>query len=291
MNLAMVVLAGFLLMVAGCAANTASPEEAAPARVGIDYEEIPLWSDGAPGTEGRENLETDVDNVVRQTYQPSIRVFLPTPEKANGDALIICPGGGFNVLMMGYEGADVARRFQDGGVACFVLKYRIRLQDDKSFDHAKYSLLDAQRAVRTVRANAKRWNVRPDRIGIGGFSAGGHLSANAGTHFDAGDPSASDPIEKVSCRPDFLMLVYPACKGFAESVTDQTPPAFLVHGHNDTVVSSMHSVAFYQALLEADVSAEMHIFSDGPHGFGLGKQGGSPALWPNLFRRWIADSR
>jgi acetyl esterase/lipase len=250
--------------------------------------ELPLWPDGAPGTHGAPNNETNKNGAVLNTFQPSIRVFLPPAKKATGSAMIVCPGGGYNVLVMDREGDAVARKLNGYGISAFVLKYRLRdhmRPDDASF-HAR-ALSDAQRAIRFVRANADRWHLRPDRIGIGGFSAGGHLSANAGTHFDAGQPGATDVVERVSCRPDFLVLVYPVAEPLASQVTRETPPAFLVHGSNDSLVPPRHSLEFYAALQTAGVPAELHIFDGEEHGFDIGKPGTAVGVWPDLLHAWL----
>jgi len=239
-----------------------------------------LWPGGAPGARG----DTDAD-------KPSLTIWLPPADKATGAAVVICPGGGYGHLAVGHEGSDVAAWLNSFGVAGFMLKYR----------HApKYRhpapLQDAQRAIRTVRARAKDFGVDPARIGILGFSAGGHLASTAGTHFDGGKPAADDPIERASCRPDFMVLVYPVIsfttkyahrgsrnnllgtnppKALVESlsnelqVTAKTPPAFLIHAGGDRGVPAENSVLFYLALRKHRVKAELHIYQQGGHGFGL----------------------
>ena len=198
----------------------------------------------------------------------AITVHLPSPEKANGAAVVICPGGGYGGLVVGAEGHGIAQWLNQHGIAGIVLEYR--LPSGRPF----VPLLDAQRAIRTVRASAKQWNIDPDRIGIIGFSAGGHLASTAGTHFDAGDPQADDPIDRVSCRPDFMILVYPVITmdekthggskanllgrdptpellnlfSNEKQVTAKTPPAFLAHAQDDTVVTPDNSRMFYEAL-------------------------------------------
>lgn len=152
-----------------------------------------LWPDGAPGAVGREEAD-----------KPSITIYLPPADKATGAAIVVCPGGGYGALAMDHEGKQGAEWLNANGIAAFVLRYRIAPR----YKHPA-PLEDAQRAIRTVRARAAEWRVDPGRIGILGFSAGGHLTSTAGTHFDKGKPSANDPIDRVSCRPDFLVLVYP----------------------------------------------------------------------------------
>ena len=215
--------------------------------------------------------------------------------------MVICPGGGYGGLAIDHEGRQIAQWFNSFGVAGFMLEYRHR---GRGYGHPA-PLQDAQRAIRTVRARAAEWKIAPDRIGIMGFSAGGHLASTAGTHFDEGDPDSADPIERVSCRPDFLILCYPVI-AFGEpythrgsqknllghnadpalvrslsnekQVTAETPPTFLFHTDEDNGVPPENSVQFYLGPSPAGVPAEMHIYRAGPHGVGLAAK--SPALPP-----------
>ena len=263
---------------------------------------IVLWPGGAPGAHGNSEKDT-----------PSLTVHLPAPEKANGCAVVICPGGGYQHLAMDYEGHDVAEWFNTFGVAGFVLRYRLAPKY-----HHPAPMLDVQRAIRTVRAKAVEWRIDPHRVGVMGFSAGGHLASTAATHFDAGRPDAADPIERQSCRPDFAILAYPVITmtgkfghsgskknllgenpdpQLAESlsndkqVTHETPPTFLFHTSEDTAVPAENSVRFYLALRKAGVPAEMHIYEKGPHGIGLGTR--NPKLawalgtWPARLHDWM----
>ena len=236
-----------------------------------------------PGAQGDEAVD-----------RPALTVHLAAPENNTGAAVIVNPGGGYRILASDHEGLQVARRLNSAGINAFVLRYRLQPKYEPSF-----ALLDAQRAVRYVRSRARELGVDPNRIGMLGFSAGGHLTTAAGTAFDDGDPAADDPLERVSSRPDFLAPIYAAVSGKLlrgnprayhdtdVKVTAATPPAFLVHTHTDPTVTPKHSLAFYQALLDAGVSAEMHIFSFGPHGTGLAP--GDPDLgqWPALLRGWL----
>lgn len=258
-----------------------------------------LWPNGAPGAKG----SGDGD-------KPSLTIYLPPEDKATGAAVVICPGGGYGNLAMDHEGHQVARWLNSNGIAGFILKYRHR---GTGYGHPA-PLQDAQRAIRMVRSRAKEWNVLPSRIGILGFSAGGHLASTAGTHFDKGNPEAADPIDRVSCRPDFMVLVYPVIslnESFShggsrknllgtqpapdlvqnlsseKQVTPETPPTFLLHTDQDTGVPAENSVAFYLALRRAKVPAEMHIYARGPHGFGLGKKGEAVATWTDRCIDWM----
>jgi len=245
-----------------------------------------LWPDGAPQAQGNE-----------VTDKPALTLHFPPKAKATGAAVIVNPGGGYNILASDHEGLQVARWLNSVGVTAFVLRYRL-----KPTYKPPIALLDAQRAVRYVRHHASEYGISPNRIGMLGFSAGGHLASAAGTKFDAGDPSADDPIERMSSRPDFLVLVYAVINGslFTQSrpdyvttdtlVTANTPPTFLVQTHEDSGVSPNHSILFYQALLKEKVQAEMHIFGFGAHGLGLAPGDPNLAQWQPMLARWLRRS-
>lgn len=257
---------------------------------------IPLWKGQAPGAQG----DTDKDRPTI-TYYPALNN--PTV------AVIVAPGGGYGGLAINHEGRQVANWFNSIGVSAFVLKYRLG-----PVYHHPIELGDAKRAVRLVRAHAKEYGLDPSHIGFMGFSAGGHLTSTIATHFDLGDPTAEDPIDRVSSRPDFAILAYPVVssdpaishKGSFKNllgdnptpeqltdmsnelhVTKDTPPCFLFHTSDDPVVPVLNSVRFYEALVAAHVPAELHIFQHGPHGVGLDL--GDPVLaeWPALLRNWL----
>jgi acetyl esterase/lipase len=228
---------------------------------------------------------------VSKVTQPTMTVFLPEKKIANGVAVIICPGGGYSYLVMNQEGTDVAREFVKQGIAAFVLKYRLpddRIMQDKSVG----PLQDAQQAIRMVRQRAKEWNIDTSKVGIMGFSAGGHLASTASTHFK----DVTQSTDNIDLRPSFSILVYPvisftdslAHKGSRKAllgaspssqqmdlfsnekqVTPHTPPTFLIHCGDDKVVSVKNSLAYYDALLRNGVRAELHIYPTGGHGFGL----------------------
>ena len=247
----------------------------------VAHKSVLLWPNGAPEAKG-----SDLPD------KPALTIHLPKQEKANGAAVVVNPGGGYRILASDHEGLQVARELNRQGVAAFVLRYRLMPKYDSSI-----ALLDAQRAIRYVRKNAKQYGIDQNRIGMLGFSAGGHLAAAAGVNFDV-QPATDEPIDQISSRPDFLVLVYPAIskelfKGRGwnypspdKKVTKKTPPAFLVHTHED-FLSPNHSIAFYQKLLENKVQAELHVFGRGPHGTGTAP--GDPDLgkWPGLMNRWM----
>ncbi len=263
-----------------------------------------LWPDGAPGAKGA--AEGD---------KPSLTIYLPPTEKATGAAVVICPGGGYGHLAVDHEGHQIAQWLNSFGVAGFIVQYR-HSASGAGYNHPA-PLQDAQRAIRAVRSRAKEWGVDPGRIGIIGFSAGGHLASSAATHFNESFGELKDPIDRASARPDFAILVYPVIS-FTEpfthtgsrknllgadadakliekmssekQVTAQTPPTFLIHTWEDKVVPAENSIAFYLALRQAKVPAEMHIFLKGPHGFGLGQKLEGASAWPGLCRKWMEES-
>ena len=261
---------------------------------------VPLWPGAAPGAVGDEERD-----------KPTLTIY--PPRDGNGTAVIVCPGGGYGALADNHEGRQVANWLNGLGIAAFVLKYRLGPRY-----HHPVELGDAQRAIRMVRAQAKDFGVATDRIGICGFSAGGHLAATTGTHFDPGKPEAPDPIDRASSRPDFMILGYPVIsfttpythKGslrnllgdnpdpkLVESlsnelqVTPQTPPTFLFHTNEDTGVPAENSVLFYLALRKNHVPAELHIFEKGPHGVGLALRDPALSMWPALLANWFRTRR
>ena len=258
-----------------------------------------LWANGAPGAVG----DADDD-------KPSLTAYIPASNPTK-TAVVIAPGGSYMHLSMVKEGSDVAAWLNARGVAAFVLKYRLGPKY-----HNPIELGDAQRAIRTVRADAAQYGVAPDHIGMWGFSAGGHLTASAGTKFDAGDAAAADPIEQQSSRPDFLILSYPVITmedayvhklsrtyllGDAPTqaemdamspelhVTAPTPPTFLFTTTDDHTVPVLNSVMFYSALVKAGVPAEMHIFQHGAHGSGLAPTNPQLRPWTDLLIKWMRE--
>jgi acetyl esterase/lipase len=279
-------------------------------------EVIPLYRSDIPNSKRSPDKETKEDYngipVISKISTPSLTIFLPPKDKANGCAIVICPGGGYWVNAYIHEGTDVAKKFNEMGVAAFVLKYRIP-EDETMIDKQIGPLQDAQQAIRMVKQNSKLWNVDPQRVGILGFSAGGHLASTAGTHFSKPVLPASQPNE---VRPDFMILIYPVIS-FLDSVahvgsrekllgkdatidkirfysselqvTEQTPPTFLVHASDDDVVKSENSVVFYQQLVAHSVPAELHIYQKGGHGFGMNNPTTSDR-WIDRCKNWLISS-
>ena len=268
---------------------------AAPARE-------PLYPGGAPGAKG-EGPE----------HQPAL-TWYPATSNQTGVAVVICPGGGYGGLAIAHEGHQIAEWLNSFGVSGIIVEYRM----SKGGYRHPVPLQDAQRAVRTVRARAAEFGINPAKIGIIGFSAGGHLASTVITHFDAGNPAAADPVEKVSCRPDFGILCYPvilfdepfthygsqynllgkdADKELVKSlsnekqVTPETPPTFILQTDADTVVPAENAVAFYLALRKAKVPAEMHIYQPGRHGLGLAKGVEGVQQWPAALQSWLRNMK
>lgn len=227
--------------------------------------------------------------------KPTISLFRPAKEKDTGAAVVICPGGGYSILAWDLEGEEVAAWLNSIGVTGVLLKYRV----PKRADLPKHvpPLQDAQRAMSLVRSRAAEWGVDPSRIGMLGFSAGGHLSAAASTNFDQRAYEAIDEIDRVGCRPDFAVLIYPG--GIVESgivekgeltpeirVSSETPPTFFAHA-NDDPVSPENSAVMYLALKRANVPAELHIFASGGHGFGLRPSEHPCSTWPKRCEEWL----
>ncbi len=266
----------------------------------LGIQTIRLWPGDAPGARGHACEDT-----------PTLTVFAPQPGHENGSAVVIFPGGAYAVLAANLEGRQIADWFAQRGFRAFILSYRLTSNGYV----LPVPLLDARRAIQTVRARARDYGIAPNRIAVIGFSAGGHLAALSGTQFVPGKPDADDPIERVSSRPDALVLVYPWIGGISSDtshlsycklfnlmdrcetlraayspdlfVTKETPPTFWVHTFDDQTVPVEQGLRFYEALIKAGVPSEAHIFPHGAHGSGFGK--GDPVLdqWPVLLEGWL----
>lgn len=270
---------------------------------------VKLWPNGAPGNnECPQPEETFNGKMVRFVSEPTLTIYPADKTKNTGAAIVICPGGGYFIEAMDHEGYQYAEYLQSHGITGIVLKYRL------PYGHHEIPMADVQHAIRTARYNAAAWAIDPGKIGVSGFSAGGHLASTAATHFDKGKPSSADPIEKVSCRPDFAVLVYPVITfdehwghmGSRENligknhdlklieyfsnerqVTAETPKTFLVLADDDQTVDPKNSIEFYSALKEKGIPAELHIFREGGHGFGMTKKGKPHDQWPEMLMDWM----
>jgi acetyl esterase/lipase len=279
---------------------------------------LKLWPDSIPGSiENQHYIEkslvpyTDIP-VREKVSNPSLYIFLPPADKATGAAVLICPGGGYGFLALGHEGFDIAKWLNDNGIAGIVLKYRLPsdlIMKDKSIG----PLQDAQEAIRTIRRHASEWKIDRNKIGVIGFSAGGHLAATLATHYDERVYPVAD---KTSARPDFSILIYPVIsfdsafthrgsrknligndppeeevRHFSNElqITDKTPPAFLVHSENDSVVPAKNSIVYFEGLQKFKIESELHLFQKGGHGYGLSVGKGTQSAWPVLCIQWLKE--
>jgi acetyl esterase/lipase len=260
---------------------------------------IPLWADGAPGSEGHTSPmkaywesygapgATTWYAVVTNINTPSIVPFLPRPEKATGAAIVVCPGGGHRFLALEHEGYAVGRWFSEHGVAAFVLEYRLANAPGSRYMVNVHSLMDAQRAIRTVRSRAGEWKVDPTRVGIIGFSAGGEVAALAATQFASPVKGSSDAVDGLDCRPSFQGLFYPGLPTPLPAPNAQTPPAFLCGAYDDGFHLTTPMVRYYISLADAGVPTELHVYAKGGHGFGIRDQDRPVYSWMPLFASWL----
>jgi acetyl esterase/lipase len=256
-----------------------------------------LWPAGAPGSEGQTAPETvrispQGDHVISSVNRPSITVYLPTPDKATGAAVLVIPGGGHSEIWIDHEGYTIAAWLSDHGVAAFVLKYRLARAPGSTYTVEGDELHDTQRAIRLIRSRAAEWSVDPNRIGVIGFSAGGQLAALAATRYDSGNDSAPDPIDRQSSKPAFQGLIYPGLPANSPlALTKDTPPAFLACGADDRPDISEGVPELYLAMKKAGIPVELHVFAGVGHGFGMRNTNtGNMSTWPDLFYGWLASS-
>lgn len=296
---------------------------ALPTIHGAEPFDLPLYDGPAPGAPASPDAEVFVKregnpiSIVTHVQTPDLRVYLPEKGKATGAAIVICPGGAYRVLAIDHEGWQIAQWLAEGGVAAIVCKYRVSDKVGPAYQHP-VPLLDARQAVRQTRAHAAEWGIDPQRVGIMGFSAGGHLASTALTMFDQKLPGEDEAaFAKMEHKPDFGVLVYPVISmhekwGHAGSanfllgdkttpeerqkfstdllVTEKTPPTFLVSSKEDTGVPPQNSIAFYQAMLAHNVPGELHVWEKGPHGFGILEGRGRVAReWPSQLLGWMEE--
>ncbi len=277
---------------------------------------LPLWEDKIPNYKAnneKEQVATDWGiDWITLVEKPTIEVYLPAKNSSTGQAVVICPGGGYVGLAYDWEGTDIAKWLNSKGIAGIVLKNRLPSVNSNMVPHQS-PLMDAKRAIRLARHHAKDWNIEDGKIGIMGFSAGGHLAATLGTHFEE-DQGGSDVIDQLSCRPDFMALIYPVISTTADfmhkgsrdyllgkdasqdlirfysnelHVGNHTPPTFLMHAGDDMAVPVENSIVFYQALKEKNIPAEMHIYPEGGHGFSLAVGKDYLSTWPDRLADWL----
>lgn len=260
----------------------------------LQAEEILLWPDGAPGSEGKTGEElvkksANGELTVTNVHKPTITPYLPPREKATGAAVIVAPGGGHSILCVTHEGSNVAEWLTDHGVAAFVLKYRLAKEAGSTYTVDDHAVADMQRAIRLVRSRATEWNIRPDAVGVMGFSAGGEVCAIASMKF--GPKENGDPLDKLNDRPDFQALIYPGRSQRIEPSKD-SPPAFLAASSNDRPDISEGLTKVYLDFKKAGVPVELHLYSGGGHGFGLRPGKDAPVeQWILRFDEWLKDRK
>src|SRR5215831_5956086 len=253
---------------------------------------IPLWPDGAPGFESRRNEPEQGEGSIHNIHNPTLTVFLPPKEKANGAAALIFPGGGFRTVVFNSEGVEPARYLNNLGVAAFVLKYRLPRETDSPYSLSIHPRQDAQRAMRLVRSRAAEWNLDTKRIGAIGFSAGGEVLAELVYHPPVGDSSAADPVERMNCRTDFQISIYPGPLGVpTNAISSNAPPAFFVVANDDNshVGPVIAQLELYR---QAKRPVEVHIYAHGGHGFNMGTRSklNSIKAWPQRMAEWLGDN-
>lgn len=253
---------------------------------------IPLWPKGAPGFEDRrDEPELAKDYWIRNIHNPSLTVFLPPAEKATGAAVVICPGGGHRELVYKAEGVEPARYLNELGVAAFVLKYRLGREQGSPYSVDKHPGQDGQRAMRLVRSRAAEWGIDPARIGIMGFSAGGEVASMVSYSAWTGDSTAADPIERVSCRPDFQIMIYPGPMGIPDVLPQDSPPMFFLAANDDRGPAHTISVLLpkYQV---AKIPIEVHLYAQGGHAFNMGYRTKLTTIkvWPQRLADWMEDN-
>jgi acetyl esterase/lipase len=280
----------------------------------FQHKELLLWPNGAPDAKDLPDTETLTNGHIANVHISTITPFCPPKTLTNGRTVIICPGGGYRVLAIDKEGYAIAKWLNSLGITAFVLKYRLTGPEGLGY-HYPAQLNDLKKAIQIVRSRAQEYHIDPHKVGVMGFSAGGHLASTLGTHFDEGNRRATDPVARINTRPDFMILVYPHISlidpGTSQSyvtnllglrydprlptflsnetrVNSHTPPTFLVHAQDDTTVPCLHSIDFYTAMVKAGVPGQLHLFEKGGHGFGLAETMASVKHWPDLCAQWLA---
>ncbi|WP_052572821.1 alpha/beta hydrolase [Haloferula sp. BvORR071] len=267
---------------------------AAPLHAADASDPILIWPDGAPGSEGKTDPEVVItsangDQKVTTVHKPSITPYLPAKDKATGAAVVVAPGGGHRELQVTFEGKNIGEWLSEHGIAAFVVKYRLARETGSTYSIDGDAVPDLQRAIRLVRSRASEWNVNPDTLGVMGFSAGGELCSAASMNYDAGKPDAADPLDRFSDRPAFQALIYPG--GTSRIVPSKdSPPAFLCASINDRPDISEGLTKVYLDFKHAGVPVELHLYTDGGHGFGYRKGKTGPVYgWLDRFNEWMVN--
>jgi acetyl esterase/lipase len=253
---------------------------------------MPLWANGAPGFESRKDIPEEAkDYWVRHINNPSIAVYMPPKEKANGTAVVICPGGGHRLLVYNAEGVEPAQYLNNLGITAIVLKYRLGRDTGQPWSVDVHPRQDAYRAMRLVRSHAAEWGIDTGRLGIMGFSAGGEVVDMVAYADGAGNPSAADAIDKLNGKPNFQILIYPGPGYIPDSIPHNTGPAFLLAANDDPCCSES-TIKLLQLYRAAKVPVEMHIFTQGSHGFNMGNRSKLASIksWPQRMADWLGDN-
>lgn len=281
--------------------------------VGAQSFKLPLWENIIPNSTNVKVEESHTGSHIYVVPKPEIEIFLPSKRNTTGQAVLVIPGGGYHAIAYTWEGTDVAKWLNANGIIAAVLRYRLPNDTTSNVVRYKSPMLDASRAIRIIRANAEKWNIDKNNIGVMGFSAGGHLASTLGTHFDQ-EKNRDDKIDSLSSRPDFMVLMYPVITMDAKythmgsrinllgenptkelieyysnekQVTPNTPTTFLAAASDDNVVPVQNSISFYEALIKNGVDAEIHVYQNGGHGFSLANGKGSLSSWKNRCLDWL----
>jgi acetyl esterase/lipase len=254
---------------------------------------LPLWKNGAPGFENKKNEPEEAkDYWVKNINNPSVTVFFPPREIASGTAVLICPGGGFRLLVFKSEGIDPAKFLNRLGITAIVLKYRLPREDNSPFSLEKTPSEDAYRAMRLVRSHAGEWKINPDKLGMWGFSAGGEVVDAIAFTSGKGNAAATDPIDRLNGRPDFIIQVYPGPLFLPDSVPSTAPPAFLIAGNEDACCAAT-AIVLMEKYRASKASVETHIIARADHAFNMGYRSSLESIknWPELLKYWLEDGK
>jgi acetyl esterase/lipase len=254
---------------------------------------LPLWKNGAPGFENKKDEPEEAkDYWIKNINNPSVTVFFPAPEIANGTAILICPGGGFRLLVFKVEGVDPAKFLNKLGITAIILKYRLPREPNSPYSLNIQPAEDAYRAMRLVRSHAKEWKIDTDRLGMLGFSAGGEVVDAIAFNAGEGNPQAADPIDRLNGRPDFIIQIYPGPLFIPDQVPHWAPPALFIAGNEDTCCS-VSVISLLEKYRLAKASVEAHIIAHADHGFNMGYRSNLQSIksWPQLMTNWLQDSK
>ena len=254
---------------------------------------IPLWKNGAPGFENKKNEPEEAkDYWVKNINNPSLTVFFPPPEIANGTAVLICPGGGFRLLVFKAEGVDPAKFLNKLGITAIILKYRLPRELNSPYSLDVQPAEDANRAIRLIRSHAQEWKIDTSRLGMLGFSAGGEVVDAIAFNEGKGNPRSADPIDRLNGRPDFIIQIYPGPLFIPDRVPSWAPPAFLIAGNEDTCCS-VTVISLLEKYRLARVSVEAHIIAHADHAFNMGYRSDLQSIksWPQLLTNWLVDAK